>query len=37
MDGTVLVEPDGSGPETGDFVRVRVTGVAGFDLTATLV
>lgn len=35
-DGTILVEPDGSGPETGDFVRVRVTGVAGFDLTAAL-
>ncbi len=36
MDGTVLVEADDSGPETGDFVLVRVTGVAGFDLTATL-
>jgi len=36
MDGTVLVEADDSGPETGDFVLVEVTGVAGFDLTATL-
>ena len=37
MDGTVLIEPGGSEPETGDLVRVRLTGVAGFDLTATLV
>jgi tRNA A37 methylthiotransferase MiaB len=37
MDGTVCVEPDKSGPGAGDFVRVKVTGVAGFDLNATLV
>ena len=37
MDGTVFVEADESGPAAGDFVRVRVTGVAGFDLNATLV
>ena len=37
MDGTVLVETDSSGrPEPGDFVRVKVTGAAGFDLTAVL-
>ena len=37
MDGTVCVESDKSGPAAGDFVRVKVIGVAGFDLNATLV
>jgi ribosomal protein S12 methylthiotransferase len=37
MDGTVCVESDKPGPAAGDFVRVKVTGVAGFDLNATLV
>jgi ribosomal protein S12 methylthiotransferase len=37
MDGTVRVEADESGPAAGEFVRVKVTGVAGFDLNATLV
>ncbi|MEA3409105.1 MAG: MiaB/RimO family radical SAM methylthiotransferase, partial [Candidatus Eisenbacteria bacterium] len=36
MDGTVCVESDDSGPAAGDFVRVKVTDVAGFDLNATL-
>jgi ribosomal protein S12 methylthiotransferase len=36
MDGTILVEPGSSGPRAGDFVRVRVAGAAGFDLTAVL-
>ncbi len=37
MDGTVLVKPDSSGrPEPGEFVRVKVVGATGFDLTAVL-
>ena len=37
MDGTVRVKADDSGPAAGEFVRVKVTGGAGFDLNATLV
>jgi len=37
MDGTVYVETGQSVPEAGEFVRVKVTGVTGFDLNATLV
>jgi len=37
MDGAVYVEADASGPAAGEFVRVKVTDVAGFDLKATLV
>ncbi|MFH1690158.1 MAG: 30S ribosomal protein S12 methylthiotransferase RimO [Candidatus Eisenbacteria bacterium] len=36
MDGEVLVEPDDQSPAEGDFARVKVTGVAGFDLTARI-
>lgn len=37
VDGQVLVElPAGAAPAVGDFVRVRMTGVKGYDLVGTL-